>query len=48
MKQFDFIVQTSVGIHARPAMMLVNIACKFQSDIFRIIKIIYKFYKKHL
>ena len=22
--QFDFVVQTSVGIHARPAMMLVN------------------------
>lgn len=33
MKQFDFVVQTSVGIHARPAMMLVNIARKFQSDI---------------
>lgn len=33
MKQFDFVVQTSVGIHARPAMMLVSIARKFQSDI---------------
>lgn len=33
MKQFDFVVQTSVGIHARPAMMLVSAARKFQSDI---------------
>lgn len=33
MKQFDFVVQTSVGIHARPAMMLVSVAHKFQSDI---------------
>ena len=33
MKQFDFVVQTSVGIHARPAMQLVNMTKKFQSDI---------------
>lgn len=33
MKQFDFVVQTDVGIHARPAMMLVSLARKFQSDI---------------
>ena len=33
MKQFDFVVQASVGIHARPAMQLVNLARKFQSDI---------------
>ena len=35
MKQFDFVVQTSVGrqIHARPAMQLVNMTRKFQSDI---------------
>lgn len=33
MKQFDFVVQTPVGIHARPAMQLVSIARKFQSDI---------------
>ena len=33
MKQFDFVVQTSVGIHARPAMMLVSAARKFQCDI---------------
>lgn len=33
MKQFDFVVQASVGIHARPAMQLVSVARKFQSDI---------------
>ena len=33
MKQFDFVVQASVGIHARPAMQLVNMTRKFQSDI---------------
>lgn len=33
MKQFDFVVQASVGIHARPAMQLVSAARKFQSDI---------------
>ena len=33
MKQFDFVVQASVGIHARPAMELVSVARKFQSDI---------------
>lgn len=33
MKQFDFVVQASVGIHARPAMMLVSVARTFQSDI---------------
>ena len=33
MKQFDFVVQASVGIHARPAMQLVNMTKKFQSDI---------------
>jgi len=33
MKQFDFVVQASVGIHARPAMQLVNLTRKFQSNI---------------
>lgn len=33
MKQFDFVVQTPVGIHARPAMMLVSLARKFSSNI---------------
>ena len=33
MKQFDFVVKASVGIHARPAMQLVSVARKFQSDI---------------
>lgn len=33
MKQFDFVVQTPVGIHARPAMMLVNLARNFLSNI---------------
>lgn len=33
MKQFDFVVQAAVGIHARPAMMLVSVARNFQSDI---------------
>ena len=33
MKQFDFVVQTPVGIHARPAMMLVSLARSFLSNI---------------
>lgn len=33
MKQFDFVVQASVGIHARPAMMLVSVARNFESNI---------------
>lgn len=33
MKQFDFVVQTPVGIHARPAMMLVSLARTFSSNI---------------
>ena len=33
MKQFDFVVQALVGIHARPAMQLVNLTRKFQSNI---------------
>ena len=33
MKQFDFVVQTPVRIHARPAMMLVSLARTFSSNI---------------
>lgn len=33
MEQFDFIVQTSVGIHARPAMLLAKEAARFRSRI---------------
>lgn len=33
MEQFDFIVQTPVGIHARPAMLLAKEASRFRSRI---------------
>lgn len=33
MEQFDFIVQTPVGIHARPAMLLAKEASRFRSSI---------------
>ena len=33
MEQFDFIVQTPVGIHARPAMLLAKEAARFRSRI---------------
>ena len=33
MKQIEYIIQSPVGIHARPAGMLVNTAGKFSSEI---------------
>ena len=33
MEQFDFVVANPVGIHARPAMLLAQEACRFQSRI---------------
>lgn len=33
MKQFDYIIKDSLGIHARPAGLLVKTAGKFQSSI---------------
>ena len=33
MKQFEYTIKDEQGIHARPAMMLVSAARKFQSDI---------------
>ena len=33
MKQFDFVVQTSVGIHARPAGQLVKLAAAYPCKV---------------
>lgn len=33
MKQFDFLVKSPVGIHARPAMLLAKKAGNYQSEI---------------
>lgn len=33
MKQFDYIIQDELGIHARPAGLLVKEAAKFSSNI---------------
>ena len=34
MKQFDYTIQEAVGIHARPAAMIVRITNKFKADVF--------------
>jgi phosphocarrier protein len=33
MKEFKYVITDAQGIHARPAMQLVNMTKKFQSDI---------------